>query len=122
MVRVVHYINQFFGQIGGEEKTDVPPSMVSGAVGPGILIDKALQGRGKVVATVICGDTYFTENTEEAAKKILTMVEMNRPDILLAGPRSMQAVMVFHAEKSASERKWSSTSFPLRVCIRKTRV
>jgi betaine reductase len=86
MVRVVHYINQFFGQIGGEEKTDVPPSMVSGAVGPGILIDKALQGRGKVVATVICGDTYFTENTEEAAKKILTMVEMNRPDILLAGP------------------------------------
>ena len=33
MVRVVHYLNQFFGQIGGEEKANVPPEVVRGAVG-----------------------------------------------------------------------------------------
>jgi betaine reductase len=86
MIRVLHYVNQFFGQIGGEEKAGVSPSMVSGAVGPGLLIDKLLQGRGQVVATVICGDNYFAENTEEAAKRILEMVTLHRPDILLAGP------------------------------------
>ena len=31
--RVVHYLNQFFGQIGGEEKADVPPMVKEGAIG-----------------------------------------------------------------------------------------
>ena len=86
MVRVVHYINQFFGQIGGEEKADVPPSMVPRAVGPGVLIDKALEGDGKVVATVMCGDTYFAEHQEEAATEIVGMISEHRPDIVIAGP------------------------------------
>ena len=86
MIRVVHYVNQFFGQIGGEEKAHVYPSMVSGAVGPGVLIDKMLQGRGQVVATIMCGDNYFAENMEEAANKILEMVTIHKPDMLLAVP------------------------------------
>lgn len=86
MLRVVHYINQFFGQIGGEEKADVPPSMVPRAVGPGVLIDKALEGHGQVVATVMCGDTYFAEHAEEAATKILEMMRAHKPDMLIAGP------------------------------------
>jgi glycine reductase len=86
MVRVVHYINQFFGQIGAEEKADVPPSMVPRAVGPGVLIDKALEGHGTVVATVMCGDTYFAEHTEEAATKIIEMIAAHKPDMLIAGP------------------------------------
>jgi glycine reductase complex component B subunit gamma len=86
MVRVVHYINQFFGQIGGEEKADVAPSMVSRAVGPGVLIDKGLEGHGQVVATVMCGDTYFAEHTEEAATEIVGMISTHKPDMLIAGP------------------------------------
>ncbi len=86
MIRVVHYVNQFFGQIGGEEKAHVAPSMVSGAVGPGVLVDKTLQGRGQVVATIICGDNYFGEKTEDAANKILEMIAAHKPDLLLAGP------------------------------------
>lgn len=86
MIRVLHYINQFFGQIGGEEKADVPPSMVPGAVGPGILIDQILHGQGQVVATVICGDTFFAEHIEEATKTIMEMIGTTMPDIVLAGP------------------------------------
>ena len=35
MISVVHYINQFFGQIGGEEKADIKPEIREGFVGPG---------------------------------------------------------------------------------------
>ena len=34
-MRVVHYLNQFFGGIGGEEKAGVPLEARPGAVGPG---------------------------------------------------------------------------------------
>ena len=34
--RVVHYINQFFGGIGGEEKADHKPEVREGVVGPGM--------------------------------------------------------------------------------------
>ena len=34
-IRVVHYINQFFGGLGGEDKADTPPQITEGAAGPG---------------------------------------------------------------------------------------
>ena len=86
MIRVVHYINQFFGQIGGEEKAGVGPSLVNGAVGPGILIDRLLGMRGKVIATVICGDNYFAEKPEAAASEVLDLIAPLKADIFIAGP------------------------------------
>ena len=38
--KVVHYLNQFFGQVGQEEKADLPFMVKKGPVGPGM----ALQG------------------------------------------------------------------------------
>jgi betaine reductase len=86
MVRVVHYLNQFFGQIGGEEKADAPPRVVRGAVGPGALLKKLLKDQGKVVATVICGDNYISENTEEAVNQLLDAIESQEPHAFIAGP------------------------------------
>ncbi len=40
--RVIHYINQFFGGIGGEEKADVTPEVRDGVVGPGMALAKGL--------------------------------------------------------------------------------
>ena len=34
-IRVVHYLNQFFAQIGGEEKADIGPGFKEGPIGPG---------------------------------------------------------------------------------------
>lgn len=86
MVRIVHYLNQFFGQIGGEEKADVPPRTIEGPIGPGLLLEDLIKDEGKVVATVISGDNYFSENTEEAASALLDMIASYRPDALIAGP------------------------------------
>ncbi len=85
-IRVVHYINQFFAGIGGEEKADVKPEVREGIVGPGLALNTPFKGEAEIVATVICGDSYFNENIEEAQAQIIEMVKKYNPDIFVAGP------------------------------------
>lgn len=44
MKRIVMYINQFFGGIGGEDKAGYEPSVEEGPVGPGNVILSCLKG------------------------------------------------------------------------------
>lgn len=85
-IRVVHYINQFFAGIGGEEKADHKPEIRDGFIGPGMAINAAFKDEAEIVATVICGDTYFGENTGEAKKQIMEMIKSKNPDLFIAGP------------------------------------
>lgn len=85
-IKVVHYINQFFGGIGGEEKADHKPEVREGFVGPGMAINTGFKGKAEIVATVICGDSYFNENIEEATDEIIEMIKKYDPDIFIAGP------------------------------------
>ena len=64
-IRVVHYINNFFAGIGGEEKADIPPEIRPGTVGPGLALQQGLGDEFEVVATAICGDSHFGANLEE---------------------------------------------------------
>lgn len=84
--RVVHYINQFFAGIGGEEKADIKPEVREGVVGPGMALNAAFKEEAEVVATVICGDSYFNENLETAKATILEMVKKYNPNLFIAGP------------------------------------
>jgi len=86
VLRVVHYLNQFFGGIGGEDKAQVGPQVSEGPIGPGRGIQNALGDRGEVVATVICGDNYFAENIDEAAREVIPLLSPYQPDVLIAGP------------------------------------
>lgn len=85
-IRVVHYINQFFANIGGEEMADHQPEVREGVVGPGLGLKGALGSEAEVVATVICGDGYYGEHTEEARAKCLEMIKAQSPDLFIAGP------------------------------------
>lgn len=86
MIKIVHYINQFFAGIGGEEKADIKPEIRAGIVGPGAALKAALGAEAEIVATVICGDSYFNENLEAATSEILKMVKEYNPDLFIAGP------------------------------------
>ena len=86
MIKIVHYINQFFAGIGGEDKADIIPEVREGIVGPGMALKAALGSEAEIVATVICGDSYFNENLETATKEILEMVKKYNPDLFIAGP------------------------------------
>ena len=85
-LRVVCYLNQFFGQLGGEDKAGVGPQMMTGAVGAARAVQQALGDAGTVVATVICGDNYVAEQTERAVAELLALVGAQRPDLVVAGP------------------------------------
>jgi len=86
MIKIVHYINQFFAGIGGEDKADIKPEIRAGIVGPGAALKAALGTEAEIVATVICGDSYFNENLETATSEILEMVKQYNPDLFIAGP------------------------------------
>ena len=84
--RVVHYINQFFAQVGGEEKADYRPESREGFVGPGMAFKAAFGDEAEIVGTVVCGDSYFNENLETATKEVLDMISSFKPDLVIAGP------------------------------------
>ncbi len=85
-IRIAHYINQFFGGVGGEDKASEGPQVKEGPIGPGRAIEAVMNGHGEVVTTVICGDNYFAERTQEALAQIIDMLKPYQPDLLIAGP------------------------------------
>lgn len=84
--KVLYYVNQFFGQVGGEDKAGMPPEYRPEKVGPALGFEGALQGEGEVVGTIICGDNYFNENKEESLDFIKKTIKEVSPDVVVAGP------------------------------------
>ncbi len=84
--RIVHYINQFYAGIGGEEKATVPPEKRDGPVGPGTAFNAALGDEAEIVGTVLCGDSYFNENLEKASDEVLSMIKSYNPELVIVGP------------------------------------
>lgn len=84
--KVIHYINQFFANIGGEEKADIAPEFREGQVGPGRAFKEAFGNEAEILGTVICGDSYFAEHEKEAKEVILEYVKKENPDLFIAGP------------------------------------
>lgn len=84
--KVLYYVNQFFGQIGGEEKAGMPPEYRQEKIGPAVGFEGHLNGQGEVVGTIICGDNYFNENKDDAMAFVLNTVEKVSPNVFVAGP------------------------------------
>lgn len=85
--KVVHYINQFFAGIGGEEKADIAPEVREGVVGPGMALNNFLKkGDAEIVATIICGDSYFAENMDSASDFVVEAMKKYNADGFVAGP------------------------------------
>jgi len=85
-IRIVHYINQFFAGIGGEEKADTKPFKQEGVVGPGTALQAAFGEEMTIVGTVVCGDTYFNENLDTALPEVIEMIASFKPQLFIAGP------------------------------------
>ena len=85
-IKVVHYINQFFAGIGGEEKADTKPLIMEGLPPISKNLDKLLGEEADVVATIVCGDSYFNENLEAAKKEVMDMIKGFNPELFIAGP------------------------------------
>lgn len=85
-IRLVHYLNQFFGGLGGEDKANLPLQVVEGQIGPGRPLQQSLGDKGEIVATLVCGDNYINEEKEQARAAVLAALERLNPDVVVAGP------------------------------------
>lgn len=83
---ILYYVNQFFGQIGGEDKADIEPLYKEEKIGPAMAFDQTIGDEGEVIGTLICGDNYFNEHLEETLKFIKETLDRVKPDIIVAGP------------------------------------
>lgn len=85
-IRLVHYINQFYAGIGGEEKADIAPFIAETLPPVSEQLQKQLGENFEVVATVVCGDSYYNENEASAKETILGFIKEQNPDFFIAGP------------------------------------
>jgi glycine reductase len=87
-MKAIHYINQFFGQVGGEDAADYKPSFHDELVGCSNMLNQ-LMPEVEVTHTIICGDNYIASRTEEAVKEIIDWLKRREFDIFFAGPAFM---------------------------------
>jgi glycine reductase complex component B subunit gamma len=85
-LRIVLYVNQFFGGLGGEDKAGASPQVKPGPQGPGVLLQQLLGTEAQIVATVLCGDNRMAERQEETLPEVVELVRGHSPDMVVAGP------------------------------------
>ena len=85
-IRIVHYINQFFAGIGGEEKGANPLEFCEGPKGPGVGITQAIGAEAEIVRTIWCGDNLINQETERILPEIEKLIREAKPDLVIAGP------------------------------------
>jgi len=82
----MHYLNQFFAGMGGEEKADTPLGVYEEPAGPGKRLQALLGNSAEIVVTSYCGDNYFHEHYDEVLEKILQTAKDQDVQMVLAGP------------------------------------
>lgn len=86
MARIVHYVNQFFGGLGGEDAAGSGPVTQKGPAGTGRGLARWLEGDDRIVGTVISGDNYMAEGGETAVGEVVDLIAGHSPDVVVAGP------------------------------------
>jgi glycine reductase complex component B subunit gamma len=85
-IRIMHYMNQFFAGIGGEDKAGVPLGYREGSVGPGKRLRDLIGPSAEIVVTVYCGDDFFPDHQDEVVKEIIEIARTQGIQLVVAGP------------------------------------
>lgn len=63
-----------------------PPEIHIGPIGVGLQLEKLLAGEGNIIATIICGDSYFNENADLCKEYVRNVLNVHQPDMVVTGP------------------------------------
>lgn len=85
MKNVLFYTNQFFGQIGGEDKAYTEPQFHMGPIGSANAFVSKLNN-AEIAATIICGDNYYVENMDMVKEFVRDKIKEMQIDLVIAGP------------------------------------
>ena len=83
---MVHYLNQFFGGIGGEDRAGTPLQVHDGVVGSGRALEQLLDDGARIMRTLVCGDNAFHADAAVNLEAALGAIADAEPDLVLAGP------------------------------------
>jgi len=88
LLRAVHYINQFYAGLGGENMADIGLRVLDEKKGPAIGLEKLWNGEMEVVKIICCGDNFINndENFRNTLPEIRRIIEEEKPDVFIAGP------------------------------------
>jgi betaine reductase len=86
MIKVMHFLNQFFAGLGGEDKADTSVGFCEGPLGPGSRLQEMLGNSTRIVVTAFCGDNYFAKNRDQALEEMLNICKKFEVNIVVAGP------------------------------------
>lgn len=87
-MKAIHYINQFFGQVGGEDSADCKPIFHENTIGCTNMLN-SMMPHIEVTNTFVVGDNYVTNHTDEALAEIFAWLDKKEFDIFFAGPAFM---------------------------------
>ena len=87
-MKAINYINQFFGQVGGEDAADSKPIFHDSIIGCSQMLN-SLMPDVEVTNTIVCGDNYITNHTGDALEEIFAFLDGKKFDIFFAGPAFM---------------------------------
>jgi glycine reductase len=85
-IRVAHFMNQFFGGLGGQESVNAPLEIRRGPIGPGKALQAALGSQGEVTVTLVAGDGWFNDHIDVAIEQALAALAATPPDVVVTGP------------------------------------
>ncbi|MBI4528484.1 MAG: glycine/betaine/sarcosine/D-proline family reductase selenoprotein B [Deltaproteobacteria bacterium] len=84
-IRVMHYLNQFFAGVGGEDKADAPVGFREESIGPARRFQELCKSL-EIAVTAYCGDNYFAEHESDVLVSILETARKYDIKMLVAGP------------------------------------
>lgn len=87
-LKAVHYINQFYAGIGGEDFAFTEFGICEKLVGPALGLNAAWKGEMTITKVIYCGDNYVNtdENWPGVQEQIKKVIEEEKPDVFIAGP------------------------------------
>ena len=112
-LRVMHFMNQFFAGIGGEDKADTPVGSFEGQVGAGKRLQELLGKSAEIVVTAYCGDDYFAGHSREATDSIKKIARDYQVSLIVAGPAFSSGRYGF----SCAQICHAMTSLPGLACV-----
>lgn len=86
-MKIVFILDQIQAGLGGKEKGNQPLGGKTIPLGAAKMFENMLpKVNGEIIATLYCGDDYFSENQEECSLKLTAMVKKLNPDVVICGP------------------------------------
>lgn len=85
-VKTIHYLNQFYGQVGGEDKAGEPLRIVDGTMPVGAQLAAAFGGTVEIAKTLVCGDNHAAENMEALTEDVVRILTEEGAGLFVAGP------------------------------------